>query len=210
MAWMRQWTPLIASGLILLSGCNSKKPSEAKLRSAIDQYLLTQTKTCVAVDGKFPHDVPAGDKSGEGARLAALEHGGLLQSTNTTAAVQSMANALSLSPKKPEPVKRYTVSSEGQKYFQRVQGTFGQSDGFCYGHEKVDTIVNWTEPQTQGDYTETTATYTFKIPDLAAWVKLPEVEQAFPSIRTTLDDLRKNQTVALHLTNRGWIVNGSW
>ncbi len=73
---MRQWTLLIASSLILLSSCNSKKPNEAKLRSSIDQYLLTQTRTCVAVDGKFPHDVPAGDKSGEAAELAALEHAG--------------------------------------------------------------------------------------------------------------------------------------
>jgi hypothetical protein len=145
---MRQWTLLIASGLILLSGCNSKKPNEAKLRSAIDQYLLRQTKTCVAVDGKFPHDVPVGDKSGEAADLAALEHAGLVQSTNTAAVVQSMANALSLSPKKAEPVRRYTVNSEGQKYFQKVQGTFGQSDGFCYGHQKVDSIVSWTEPRT--------------------------------------------------------------
>jgi hypothetical protein len=206
-AWMRKWTMLIASSLVLLSGCNSKKPNEAKLRSAIDQYLLTQTRTCVAVDGKFPLDVPLGDKSGEGARLAALERGGLLRSTNTTAVVQSMANALSLSPKKPEPVKRYTVSSEGQKYFQRVLGTFGQSDGFCYGHEKVDTIVNWTEPQTQGDYTESTATYTFKIPDLAAWAKLPEVNQAFPVVSSTRDTAGKNQMIPLHLTNGGWVVN---
>jgi hypothetical protein len=204
---MRQWTLLIASGLILLSGCNSKKPNEAKLRSAIDQYLLRQTKTCVAVDGKFPHDVPVGDKSGEAADLAALEHAGLVQSTNTAAVVQSMANALSLSPKKAEPVRRYTVNSEGQKYFQKVQGTFGQSDGFCYGHQKVDSIVSWTEPQTRGDYTETTANYTYKIPDLAAWAKLPEVNQAFPSINTTLVTAGKNQSVPLHLTNNGWVVN---
>lgn len=204
---MRQWKMLIASSLVLLAGCNAKKPNEAKLRSAIDQYLQTQTRTCVAVDGKFPLDVPATDKSGEGARLAALEHGGLLQSTNMTAVVESMANALSLSPKKPEPVKRYTVSSEGQKYFQRVQGTFGQSDGFCYGHEKVDSIVNWTEPETRGNYTETTATYTFKIPDLAVWAQLPEIDQAFPAINATLASAGKNQSIPLHLTNNGWVAN---
>lgn len=204
---MRQWTMLIASSLILLSGCNSKKPNEAKLRSAIDQYLLTQTKACVAVDGEFPLDVPAGGKSGEGARLAALERAGLLQSTNATAVVASMANALSLSPKKAEPVKRYTVSSEGRKYFQRVRGTFGQSDGFCYGHEKVDAIVNWTEPETQGNYAETTATYTYKILDLAPWAKLPEIDQVFPSINTMLGGTSKNQTIPLHLTNNGWVVN---
>jgi hypothetical protein len=45
------------------------------------------------------------------------------------------------------------------------------------------------------------------VPDLAAWAKLPEMEQAFPSIKTTLDDVEKNQTVALHLTNKGWVVN---
>ena len=204
---MRQWTLIIASGLVLLSGCNSKKPNEAKLRSAVDQYLLTLTRMCVAVEGKFPHDVPIGDKSGEVAEFAALEHARLVESTSATAVVPSMANALSLGPKKAEPVRRYTVSSEGKKYFQRVQGTLGQSDGFCYGHEKVDSIVNWTEPETQGGYTETTVTYTYKIPDLAAWAILPEVNQAFPSINTTLVTAGKNQKIPLHLTNNGWVVN---
>jgi hypothetical protein len=210
---MRQWTMLIASSLILFSGCNSaKKPNETNVRNAIDQYLPTQNQACVAVDGQFPVNVPASnwnDKSGEAAKLAALERAGLLQSSNTAAVVQSMANALSLSPHKPEPVKRYTVSSEGQKYFGKVRGTFGQSDGFCYGHETVDTIVNRTEPETQGDYSETTVTYTYKIPDLAAWAKLPDVQQAFPLIGTTLEMAGKNRTIALHLTNKGWVVNGS-
>jgi len=210
---MRQWTLLIASTLILFSGCNSsKKPNETSLRNSIDQHLVTHGTACVAVDGQFPIDVPAAnwnDKSGEAAELAALEHAGLVQSSNTTAVVQSLANSLSLSPHKPQPIKHYKVSVEGQKYFQRVRGTYGQSDGFCYGHEKVDTIVNWSEPVTQGDYSETTVTYTYKIPDLVAWAKLPEVEQAFPSIGTTLNAMEKNQTIALHLTNKGWAANGS-
>jgi hypothetical protein len=210
---MRQWTMLIASTLILFSGCNSsKKPNETNLRNAIDQYLLTQNRACVAMDGQFPIDVPAAnwnDKSGEGAELAALEHVGLVQSSNTTALVQTPANSLSLSPHKPQPVKRYTVSGEGQKYFQKVRGTFGQSDGFCYGHEKTDTVVNWSEPVTQDDYSETTVTYTYKIPDLAAWAKLPEVGQAFPSISTTLGEVGKQRSITLHRTNKGWLVNGS-
>ncbi|MGA7155385.1 MAG: hypothetical protein WBY53_00980 [Acidobacteriaceae bacterium] len=210
---MRKWTLLIASSLILFSGCNSiKNPNETNLRNAIDQYLPTQNRACVAVDGQFPFNVPAAnwdDKSGETAKLAALERAGLVQSSNTTAVVQSVANSLSLSSHKPEPVKRYTVSGGGQKYFGKVRGTFGQSDGFCYGHEKADTIVNRTEPETQGNYSETTVTYTYKIPDLAAWAKLPDVQQAFPLIGTTLEMAGKNQTIALHLTNKGWVVNGS-
>jgi hypothetical protein len=208
---MRQWKMLIASSLILLAGCNSsKKPNETNLRNAIDQYLPTQNRACVTVDGQFPIDVPAvnsNNKSGHALELAALERSGLVQSVNTTAVVQNLANALSLSPHKPEPVKRYTVSSEGQKYFQKILEGAGRFDGFCYGHEKVASIVNWTEPQTQGSYTETTVTYTGKVPDLAAWAKLPEMEQAFPTIKTTLGDMEKNQTVALHLTSKGWGVN---
>lgn len=210
---MRQWTMLIGTTLILFSGCNSaKKPNETSLRNSIDQYLFTQNRACVAMDGQFPIDVPAAnwnDKSGEAAELAALERAGLVQSSNTTALVQTPANSLSLSPHKPQPVKRYTVSGDGQKYFQKVRGTFGRSDGFCYGHEKVDTIVNWSEPVTQGDYSETTVTYTYKIPDLAAWAKLLEVDQAFPSINTTLGDVGKQRSIPLHRTNKGWLVNGS-
>ncbi|MHB1856617.1 MAG: hypothetical protein ACYCPM_04205 [Acidobacteriaceae bacterium] len=205
---MRQWKMLIASSLIVFSGCNSaKKPNEANLKNAIDQYLSRQDRACVTIDGQFPHDVPMGDKSGTAAELAALEQAGLVQSVNTTAVVRSLADLLSLTPQKPEPVKRYTVSTEGQKYFQKVLDVSGRLDGFCYGHEKVASIVNWTEPQTQGSYSETTVTYTGKVPDLAAWAKLPEAEQAFPSIQTTLDDIVKNQTASLHLTNKGWVVN---
>ena len=51
-------------------------------------------------------------------------------------------------------------------------------------------------------------TYTAKVPDRAAGAKLPEVERAFPSIKTTLDEVGRNQTVALHLTNKGWVVHG--
>ncbi len=205
---MRRWKMLIASSLIVFSGCNSaKKPNEANLKNAIDQYLSTQDRACVTMDGQFPHDVPVGDKSGTAAELAALEQAALVQSVNTTAVVRSLADSLSLTPQKPRPVKRYTVSAEGQKYFHKVLDLSGRLDGFCYGHEKVASIVNWTEPQTQGSYTETTVTYTGNVPDPAAWVKLPEIQQAFPSIQTTLNDMGKSQTVALHLTDQGWVVN---
>ena len=206
---MRRWTMLIVIGLIVFSGCDSgKKPNETKLRDAINQYLQTQTRTCVTVDGRFPIDVSAEAPTGESAELTALEHAGLVQATNTTAVVQSLANSLSLSPHKPEPVKRYTVSAEGQKYLQSTLTGAGRSDAFCYGHEEVASIGNWTEPQRQGSYSETTVTYTGKVSDLAAWATQPEVEQTFPTIGSTLVAVGKDQNVSLHLTDKGWVVNG--
>ena len=206
---MRGLTVLIVAGLIAFSGCDgSKKPNEGKLRDAINQSLQAQTRTCVVVNGNFPIDIPAGDRLSMVAGLVALEHAGLVHSTNTTAVVQSLANSLSLSPHKPEPVKRYTVSAEGQRYLQPILSGAGRSDAFCYGHEQVASIVNWTKPQTQGDYSETTVTYTGKVTDLATWAEQPEVEQAFPAIATTLGTIGINQTVSLHLTDKGWVVNG--
>jgi len=206
---MRGWTMLVVASLIAFSGCDgSKKPNESKLRNAINQYLHAQTRTCVTVDGRFPMDIPAGAHTGESAELTTLEHAGLVQATNTTAVVRSLANSLSLSPHKPEPVKRYTVSAEGQRYLQSILNGAGRSDAFCYGHEQVASIVNWTEPQTQGDYSETTVTYTGTVPALATWAKQPEVEQTFPTIGSTLASIGRNQTVSLHLTDKGWVVNG--
>jgi hypothetical protein len=110
---MRRWTMLIVAGLVAFSGCDGgDKPNETRLRDAINQYLQTQTQTCVTLDGRFPIDVPAGAHTGKSAQLTALEHAGLVQATNTTAVVQSLANSLSLSPRKPEPGTRYTVTNE--------------------------------------------------------------------------------------------------
>ena len=202
---MYRLTILIAASLIVFVGCNSsKKPNEAALRGAINPYLQAQTQTCVAVGGKFPINVPAADQSSETTKLAALEHGGLVQSQNTTAVVQNLANALSLRPKKAEPVKRYTVSSEGQKYFKQILTTQGQSDGFCYGHAQVDSIVKWDEPTTQDGASVTEVTYTYKFQQLADWAKLPDVEQAFPAIKSTVEQAGTNQVVEAHLTNNGW------
>ena len=206
---MPGWTMLVVASLIAFSGCDgSKKPNESKLRNAINQYLHAQTRTCVTVDGRFPMDIPAGVHTGESAELTTLEHAGLVQATNRTAVVQSLANSLSLSPHKPEPVKRYTVSAEGQRYLQSILNGAGRSDAFCYGHEQVASIVNWTEPQTQSEYSETTVTYTGTVSDLAIWAKQPGVEQAFPTIGSTLAAVGKDQKVSLHLTDKGWVVNG--
>lgn len=50
-------------------------------------------------------------------------------------------------------------------------------------------------------------TYTYKIANLATWAKRPDVQQAFPDLRQTLNGASKaNQAAELQLTNRGWEV----
>ncbi len=36
-------------------------------------------------------------------------------------------------PTPPQPVKRYDLTDEGKRFMRQILGTFGQTDGFCYG-----------------------------------------------------------------------------
>lgn len=198
--------PISLAITFLLTACNSaSKPSTANFKAAIDRYLATHGKVCISVGGRFPIDVPVSghnalhDTSG---RFTALKRAGLVSATDTTAVVQSLADSLSLSPRKPEPVKRYTPSSEGQEFFQTVVTDSGRTDGFCYGQKQVDSIVKWRDSSSQVE-----VIYTYKVANLAAWAKRPEMQQAFPAITTVLSGAsRDSEAAGLQLTSRGWQV----
>jgi hypothetical protein len=109
----------------------------------------------------------------------------------------------------PQPVKRFQLAGEGQKYFQQVSGTFGQTGGFCYGQKTVDSVLKWGEPVTTSGYSETEVTYTYKIVNMASWAERPDIQQAFPDVGVTLGGASKtNQAAALQLTSNGWQVSG--
>jgi hypothetical protein len=201
--------PLVVSiaAALLLAGCNSaSKPDAANFQAAINQYLAHHGQVCISVDGQFPIDVPASkhnQSSRTNIQLAALAQDGLLDATSTTAVITSLANSLSLSPRKPEPVKQYAVSAEGHKFLQTIMTDSGKADGFCYGTKQVDSIVKWTEPATS----RTEVTYTYKIVNLAAWAARRDVQKAFPEITAILQGASKDDQIAgLQLTNEQWTV----
>jgi hypothetical protein len=209
---MRHFYLVSIAGLLFLAACNdAKKPSEANLTKAIDQYLTKHGEACTVIGRPFPIDIPESEQrlqSGTGLEMAALEQAGLLQSSSTTAVVHGMLDALRGSAP-PQPVKRYELTTEGKKYFQQVPGTFGQTNGLCYGQKTVDTIVKWTEPVTTGASSQTEVTYTYKIVNLAGWAERPDVQHAFPMIQATLTGASKSTEIAgLQLTSKGWEVPG--
>ena len=195
----------------MVSICNSaKNANESNFKAAINQYLSTNGKTCVPVLHPFPIDIPVArlhDSSGTAAEMAALESAGLLHSSNTTAVVHGMLDALR-GPTPPQPVKRYEPTATGQKYLQQYPTVIGQANGFCYGQKQVDSIVKWDEPVTQGSYSVTRVTYTYKLEQLADWARRPGIQRTFPVIKATLDQAKTNQEIDLHLTNKGWEAGG--
>jgi hypothetical protein len=209
---MRHFYLVSIAGLLFLAACNdAKKPSEAHLTKAIDQYLTKHGEACTVIGRPFPIDVSESEQrlqSGTSLEMAALEQAGLLQSSSTTAVVHGMLDALRGSTP-PQPVKRYELTTEGKKYFQQVPGTFGQTNGLCYGQKTVEAIVKWTEPVTAGASSQTEVTYTYKVVNLAGWAERPDVQRAFPVIQATLTGASKTTEIAgLQLTSRGWEVPG--
>jgi hypothetical protein len=209
---MRYFYLVSIAGLLFLVACNdAKKPSEANLTKAIDQYLTKHGEACTVIGRPFPIDVPESEQrlqSGTAQEMATLEQAGLLQSSSTTAIVHGMLDALrGFTP--PQPVKRYELTTEGKKYFQQVPGKFGQTNGLCYGQKTVDAIVKWTEPVTAGASSQTEVTYTYKIVNLAGWAERPDIQRAFPIIQATLTGASKTTEIAgLQLTSKGWEVPG--
>jgi hypothetical protein len=209
---MRRFFLISITGFLFLTACSdTKKPSDANFTRAINQYLTKHGEACTVIGRQFPVDVPVPEQIepyGIGPQLAALEQAGQVRSSNTTAVVHGMLDALQ-GPTLPQPVKRYQLTAEGKKYFRQSPGIFGQAGSFCYGQETVDSIVKWTEPATMGAYTQTEVTYTYKIVDLASWAKQPEIQRAFSDLRTTVAGQSKTTQVAgLQLTNKGWQVPG--
>ena len=203
---MRRLTLLSLTAFLLLGGCSSeKKPSAANFTKAINQYLAKHGQECTYFARTFPIDIPASelkDQSGTAPQMAALERAGLVRGSDTTAVIHGMMGALGASASRP--VRRYDLTDEGRKYLQVKPGTFGQSSAFCYGQEQVDSIVKWDKPTAQDGTSVTEVTYTYKFQQLTDWAKQPEVEQAFPAIKSTLDQAGTNQVVEVHLTNQGW------
>jgi hypothetical protein len=206
-------TPLLIpiAGLFLLSACNiARKPSAANFTTAINQYLAKHGQACTLIGRQFPVDVPrsgASNLSGLDAKLATLQDVGLVSETDTTAVVHGMLDPLR-GPTPPQPVRRYELTAEGQRYFRQIQGIFGPSTGFCYGQKTVDSIVKWTEPEA-ALHSQAEVTYTYKIVNLAAWAERPDVQQVFPDIRATINETSKtNQIVGVQLTNKSWEVPG--
>lgn len=207
---MRKTILLVLTVTAVLGGCNNtKKPNADNFTKAINEYLAKHGQVCALDDQTFPANVTLPEQkqqTGIGPQAAALEQAGLVRGSNTTAVVPTLADALTRSAT-PQPVRRYELTDEGRKYFRQRLVGLGQAGEFCYGQKAVDSIVKWTEPVAMGPYTQSEVTYSYKIENLAAWAQQPDMQQAFPDIRSTLQGASKpDQIAGLVLTNKGWEV----
>lgn len=190
----------------LLVACNrATQPNSVNFTVAINQYLAKHGDVCTVSGDDFPLDVP---RSGPGdPKMDALTEAGLVSESDVTAVVHGMLDSLR-GPTPPQPVRRYQLTADGQKYFSRFASGAGQTGGFCYGQKTVDTILDWSQPESGSSRAE--VTYTYRIVNLASWARRSDVQQEFPDIRSTIYGASKaKQVVGIELTNAGWQVPNS-
>lgn len=102
----------------------------------------------------------------------------------------------------------FLLTEEGKKFYREKEGLglVGKKEvrgDICFGQRALDKIVKSEEPIVVGDKKELALYYTYKIENLAEWVKNPDIQRAFPGIVPTINGAGKtilNQ--ALTLTNR--------
>jgi hypothetical protein len=164
---------------------------------------------CLGITSKWPVDIEAGMHSGRAPDMAALEKVGLARSQETGA---------EHAPLGTQPIKgkflRYELTDEGKKFYREKEGRSwtGQKEtqgDICYGQEVLDKIVKWEGPMALGDYKQVSVFYTYKIQNLAGWVKDANLQKTFPGVAATIDG--EGKTVLNHtltLTNQGWEPTG--
>jgi hypothetical protein len=218
----KQIAILAVLGTVTLAACGSKTDANEKnFGAAMNQYFDKRGDLCLNTK-RWPVDVSEMDlrlqktmQTGTAGQMAALETLGLVKGEDTEVDIVGfMANKPTGAKAK---VKRY-VLTDAAKPFARDKDvesiglngktTVKQID-LCWGKKALDKIVKWEGPMKFGDYQEAGITYTYKINDTADWAKRPEVQAAFPAVKTILDGAdSKESKHGIKLTSQGWEAKG--
>ena len=167
-----------------------KEPNEKNFKAALSQYFEKNGELCLGIYS-WPvavmafelksRDTSQGDKVNQMEALAAV---GLVKSTDDKNGARGY------------------FTTDAAKPFLRGQD-------LCWGKKSPDKIVKWDGPIKLGEYQEAKVTYTYQIDSLAEWAKNPEVQNAFKSMKTTIDNANKHEDHhALKLTSKGWEALG--
>lgn len=207
----------------LLSACGGKHDASAgNFAAAIEQSLQERGHQCLGivkwpvhlrkVDGHvatdvYPPELPA--------RMAALRAAGLVHAED--AEIEDRSFYLSGRDRPKLPVLRYSLTEAAKPFLrkpQRLVHVTSPGDpepvDLCWGRKSVDRVVKWRGPIKFGEYQAADVEYTYKIVHLAPWAHRPDIQQAFNSVKETLDGAGiKTLSRDVHLTSEGWEVKRS-
>jgi hypothetical protein len=187
---------LAAAASTLIAGCKKTADTTPNYAAAIDQYYASRPACLWADEIKFPVQADTSDAT-KTASYDALVDQGLLTRTSGEKKVFIVAS---------KQVNFYDLSDKGRAAWTADAQQPGYGN-FCYGHRKVAAIDSAAPT---GDQPGATAAVSFHytFADAPAWANSPEMENAFPQLRT---DLSAPHTGSATLTDTpgGWTVSSA-
>lgn len=212
----------IVAGAVSLTACGNKTDANEKnFGAALTQYFDKKGDLCLNTK-RWPVDLSEMDlrlqktmQAGSANQMAALEAAGLVKGEDTEVDIMGFMDNKPTGRK--AKVKRYTLTDAAKPFAQEKnvdstglngKTTVKQTD-LCWGKKALDKIVKWEGPMKFGDYQEAGITYTYKVNNLADWAKKPDVQAAFPFVKSVLDSAgSKESKHAVKLTSQGWEAKG--
>jgi len=192
---------LCASMCAALSACNSKtSANEKNFGVTVTRYFDKKGEMCLD-PVKWPVDVYEVDVRQQkmypdnvAGQMSALEAAGLAKAEDVNL------------PETKAKVRRYTML-DGASPFLREKA--GKAPRLCWGRKSLDKVVRWADPTKKDGQEETAVIYTYKLSDVAAWARLPQVKEAFPELGRNVDGERKQkEKLYVKLTPQGWEAYG--
>ncbi|MNZ44405.1 hypothetical protein D3C78_620360 [compost metagenome] len=206
---------------ILLAGCGSKNDANEKnFGAAMSQYFNKKGSLCLNIRD-WPVDLTEMDlrlqkpkQTSNANRMAVLEEAGLVKSEDTEADIKGLIGQPTGAKTR---IKRFTLTDAAKPFVQERDVDSISFNGvtkikqtnLCWGKKALDKIVKWDGPMKFGDYQEARITYTYKVNDTADWAKRPEVQAAFPFVKSILDGAGTEEAKhTVKLTSEGWEAKG--
>lgn len=206
-------------GAMTLTACGSKTdPTEKNFAAAVETYLEKKGELCLGAL-VWPVDMSASQLAlksplSDAGKLAALEAAGLVKSEDAVVEEKSI-----IPPQRiyKVPVKRYTLTDAAKPFSKEKETVFMRADGqgrkmatdLCWGNLALDEVKKWEGPMKFGDYQEARVFYTYKINGLADWANRKDIQDAYPSIKRTLEGVGSQESKhVVKLTSNGWEPKG--
>ncbi len=198
---------LVVLSSATLVACGSKTDANEKnFGVAMTQYFDKKGQLCLNQYRDFPVTVTEMDlrlqktmASGTANQMDALEAVGLVKCETV-----DKGKRCALTPAAQPFIREKEVTSWGLNGSQKVIQT-----DLCWGQKALAKIVKWEGPMKLGDYQEAGVTYTYKVNSAADWASKPELQAAFPAVKSILDGVgTKEGKHAVMLTSQGWEAKG--
>lgn len=208
---------LMAAPIVLVACGSPTDPNERNFSAALQQYFDKRGDLCLGLR-KWPVDVASDHPPGRNTwgvdiagQMTALESAGLVKAEEVDVETPAFRAAAK------RKVRRYALT-EAAKPFAREQKHWFAGLGassraatvdLCWGKKSLDKVVKWEGPMKFGDYQEALVTYTYKVDGVAGWAKRPDVQEAFSTVKQTIDGARSREAKhGLKLTSAGWEPKG--